>query len=75
MFPITFASSAFVPMTSMPEWLRVVADNQPMTVVVDAVRGLVTPGAPAGEPWLALAWSIGIVAVAVPLAVRAYQRL
>jgi ABC-2 type transport system permease protein/oleandomycin transport system permease protein len=75
LFPITFASSAFVPTTSMPDWLRVFADNQPLTVVVDAVRGLVTPGAPSGEPLLALAWSIGIIALAVPLSVRAYQRL
>jgi ABC-2 type transport system permease protein/oleandomycin transport system permease protein len=75
LFPITFASSAFVPTTSMPDWLRVFADNQPLTVVVDAVRGLVTPGAPPGEPLLALAWSIGIIALAVALAVRAYQRL
>ncbi len=75
LFPLTFASSAFVPTQSMPGWLRVFADNQPLTIVVDAVRGLVTPGAPAGEPWLALGWSVAIVAVAAPLAVRAYRRL
>lgn len=73
LFPITFASSAFVPTASMPDWLRVFADNQPLTVIVDAVRGLVTPGAPAGEPWLALAWSVGLLALFAPLAVRAYR--
>lgn len=75
LFPLTFASSAFVPTASMPGWLRAFADNQPLTLVVDAVRGLVTPGAPAGEPALALAWSLAIIAVAAPLAVRAYRRL
>ena len=73
LFPLTFASSAFVPTQSMPSWLRTFADNQPLTVIVDAVRGLVTPGAPAGEPWLAFGWSVALLAVFAPLAVRAYR--
>jgi ABC transporter DrrB family efflux protein len=75
LFPLSFASSAFVPTESMPSWLAAFANNQPLTQVVDAVRGLVTPGAQAGDPLISLAWSLGLVAVAAPLAVRAYRRL
>ena len=59
----------------LPGWLAAFANNQPLTQVVDAVRGLVTPGAPAGDPLISLAWSLGLVAVAAPLAIRAYRRL
>jgi ABC-2 type transport system permease protein len=75
LFPLTFASSAFVPTESMPSWLAAFANNQPLTQVVDSVRGLVTPGAPAGEPLISLAWSLALVVVAAPLAIRAYRRL
>jgi ABC transporter DrrB family efflux protein len=73
-FPLVFASSAFVPTESMPSWLQVFADNQPVTRVVDAVRAL-TSGAPAGEAvgW-ALAWTTAILVVAMPLAVGRYRR-
>ena len=39
-FPLTFVSSAYVPVASMPGWLQAVANNQPITVMVDAVRCL-----------------------------------
>jgi ABC-2 type transport system permease protein/oleandomycin transport system permease protein len=72
--PLTFLSSAFVPTQSMPGWLRLFADNQPMTQVINAVRGWLV-GIPVGTSgWLALAWSIGIIAVCAPLAVSAYRR-
>jgi ABC-type multidrug transport system permease subunit len=73
-FPLVFASSAFVPTETMADWLRVFADNQPVTRVVDAVRAL-TLGGPAAEPvaW-ALGWTAAILVVFVPLAVRKYRR-
>lgn len=74
LFPLTFASSAFVPTDTMPSWLATFAEAQPFTVVVDAVRGLVVAGAPAGDPALALLWSAVVVVVAVPLSVRAFTR-
>jgi len=74
LFPLTFASSAFVPVQSMPGWLQTFAANQPVTVVVDAIRALVL-GQPAGSKVLgALAWSVALLAVFVPLAVRRYRR-
>jgi len=74
LFPLTFASSAFVPTDSMPPWLQAFAEHQPFTIVVNAVRALFL-GQPVGNLiWLTLAWMIGILAVTIPLATRRYRR-
>jgi ABC-type multidrug transport system permease subunit len=73
-FPLTFISSAFVPVQSMPEVLRRFAEVNPFTQVVDAIRALWL-GAPAGNHiWLAVLWSLAIVTVFAPLAVWRYRR-
>jgi ABC-2 type transport system permease protein/oleandomycin transport system permease protein len=73
-FPLTFISSAFVPVASMPEGLRQFAEVNPFTVVVDAIRHLWL-GAPAhNNVWGAFAWSLAIIAVFAPLAVARYRR-
>ena len=73
-FPLTFISSAFVPVESMPAGLQWFAEVNPFTVVVDAMRALWL-GAPAGNNvWGAVAWSVGIIAVVAPLAVSRYRR-
>ena len=73
-FPLTFVSSAFVPVESMPSALKWFADINPFTVTVDAMRSLWV-GAPAGNSvWGAVAWSLGIIAVFAPLAVARYRR-
>ena len=72
-FPLTFISSAFVPVASMPDGLRQFAEVNPFTIVVDAVRHLWL-GAPAhNDVWGAIAWSIAIIAVFAPLAVNRYR--
>ena len=74
LFPLTFASSAFVETASMPGWLQSFANNQPITETVNAVRGLLL-GLPLGnDGWHALLWCLGIMAVFVPLSVSAYRR-
>ena len=74
LFPLTFASSAFVDTSFMPGWLQAFANNQPVTVTVDAARDLVL-GQPVGWGVVAsIAWSAGIVALFGPLAVRRYRR-
>ena len=74
LFPMVFASSAFVPTATMPGPLRAFAEHQPVTAAVDAVRALVL-GGPTTTPVLtSLAWSLGILAVAAPLAVRRYRK-
>ena len=72
--PLVFASSAFDPTATMPGWLRVFADHQPVSVTASAVRDLML-GLPATHDVLqSLGWCIGILAVFVPLAIWRYQR-
>jgi ABC-2 type transport system permease protein len=67
-FPLTFASSAFVPTEGMPEYLKLFAENQPITQVVEAIRALFL-GTPIGNyGWLSVAWSIAILVIAIPVA-------
>jgi ABC transporter DrrB family efflux protein len=73
-FPLTFASSAFVPTDSMPGWLQAFADINPFTIVVNAVRALWLDSPAGNYVWGALAWTLGMIAVFAPLAVRAYRR-
>jgi ABC-type multidrug transport system permease subunit len=74
LFPLTFASSVFVPTDVMPGWLRVFAEHQPVTAVVDASRALML-GGPSSEAVLtALAWIAGMLLVFPALAVHRYLR-
>ncbi len=71
---LTFISSAFVPVDSMPAALQWFADINPFTLVVDAMRALWL-GAPAGNSiWGAVAWTVAIILVFAPLAVHKYRR-
>jgi ABC transporter DrrB family efflux protein len=75
LFPLTFVSSAFVPVSSMPGWLQPIAEHNPFTVMVDAIRGLFV-GKPVGnDPWIATAWSVGITLVFAALAIWRYRRV
>jgi ABC-2 type transport system permease protein/oleandomycin transport system permease protein len=73
LFPFMLASTAFTPAESMPGWLRPFATYQPISVAADAVRGLCEGTLVAGDLLLATAWTIGLLAVFVPLSVRLYQ--
>jgi ABC-2 type transport system permease protein len=73
-FPLTFASTTFVPSEGMNPYLKIFAANQPITHVVEAVRALIL-GRPIGNHgWLAVAWSVGVLVVAVPLASWLFRR-
>jgi len=73
-FPLTFVSSAFVPVATMPAVLRAFAHVNPFTITVDAMRSLWL-GTPAGNNiWEALVWIVVIIAVFAPLAVARYRR-
>jgi ABC transporter DrrB family efflux protein len=74
LFPLTFLSSAFVPIQTMPGWLQAFANNQPVTYVVDAMRHMALGGPIEPSLWKAIAWLAGIFIVFAPLAVRAYKR-
>ena len=64
--PLVFASSAFVPVNSMPDWLQQFALHQPVSVVVDAVRDLTLGGPTSGDVLAALAWIVGIIGIGAP---------
>ena len=73
-FPLTFASSAFVPVDSMPSWLQAFAEINPFTVLVDAMRALWI-GTPAGNSiWGAVAWCVGLIVVFAPIATWRYRQ-
>ncbi len=78
-FPLTFASSAFTPPATMPGWLQVFTNNQPVSLTINAVRSLHL-GTPFGADdiatavWKSVAWIAAILLVAAPLAVRRYRR-
>jgi ABC-2 type transport system permease protein/oleandomycin transport system permease protein len=74
LFPLVFASSAFVPVDTMPGWLQGWANNQPVSQVIDAARALMLGGPTASATLIALAWSAGLLLVLAPLAVRVYRR-
>lgn len=81
-FPLTFVSSAYVPVATMPSWMQGFADNQPTTVMVNAVRTLT--GGPQAEALLghpasyfvvrAVIWAAALIGVFAPLAVARYRR-
>jgi ABC-2 type transport system permease protein len=71
---LPYPSSAFVPISTMPPWLRGFAHHQPATPVIESVRGLLV-GTPVGaSPWLALGWCGGILAVSVALSGVLFRR-
>ncbi|MEP6469265.1 MAG: ABC transporter permease [Chloroflexota bacterium] len=73
-FPLTFVSSAFVPTDTMPGWMQIFADNQPMTQVVNAVRDLTLGTHLYSAELPSVLWSAGILLVAFPLGLWLYNR-
>jgi ABC-2 type transport system permease protein/oleandomycin transport system permease protein len=72
--PFVFASNNFVPVSSMPDWLRIFAEHQPVSVTTQAVRTLVLGGSAGPDVLKSLAWMAAILLVFVPLSVWRYQR-
>jgi ABC-2 type transport system permease protein len=71
---LPFISSAFVPTETMPGPVRWFAENQPVTSIVNAIRDLLAGQSIASDMWIALAWCVGILAVAYGLATMTYRR-
>jgi len=74
-FPLTFASSAFVPIEGFPSWLKTFADWNPITIAVDATRSLILGGELNPVLWQAIAWVLVLLAIFVPLCVRLYKKV
>jgi ABC transporter DrrB family efflux protein len=73
--PLVFASSAFVPVETMPSWLQPWAENQPVSVVINAARALTIGGPTTTLVLKSIAWIVGITLVFAPLAVRRYRKV
>ncbi len=82
LFPLTFASSAFVPVQTMPSWLRGFANHQPLSVAVNAARSLMdgpiaahAAGSSTGTLAItAIVWCVGLLIIMVPLSVNIYRK-
>ncbi len=74
-FPMVFASSIFVPLETMPDWLAGFAAQSPLTHAADAARALSIGGEALRPTLLTVAWCVGLLAVVIPLAVRRYRTI
>ncbi len=73
-FPLTFASAAFAPTQSMAKGLRVFAENQPVTHIIEVIRALMN-GTPVGNhAWIALVWCVGVIVLAIPYAAYLFRK-
>lgn len=70
---LPFLSSAFVPTETMPTVVRVFAENQPVTSIVESIRSLLNSQPVGNHIWVALAWCIGIMVVSYLFAMKAYR--
>ena len=73
-FPLTFASSAFVPPESMPAAIQAFAEVNPISTIVDATRALFVDAPAGNDVWAAFAWCLGLIAVFATLSVHRYRR-
>ncbi|MEP6632403.1 MAG: ABC transporter permease [Lapillicoccus sp.] len=71
---LPFVSSAFVPTAGMPGPVRWFAEHQPVTAIVDTIRGLLAGQSVGADGWIALGWCVGLLVVAYALAMRTYRR-
>ncbi|TMK56330.1 MAG: ABC transporter permease [Actinobacteria bacterium] len=74
LLPLLFASSAFVPISTMPDWLQPFAENQPVNVAVTALRTMTQGGDAAHWAWLSIAWAAAGAAILIPVATIAFGR-
>lgn len=74
LFPLTFLSSAFVPVSTMPTWLQGFVNANPISHLINAVRELANHGTIGSDFWFCLLGAVVIVAIFAPLTVRAYMR-
>ena len=74
-FPLTFASAAFIPVQTMPSWLQVFVRNQPVTFVANSARHLALGTPDGGATWKILLWCLCLLIIFIPFAVRLYKHV
>jgi ABC-2 type transport system permease protein len=72
--PLMFASSALVPTSTLPDWLRAFVEHQPVSILVNAIRGLVLDRPDSRATVQAIAWCVGLLLIFIPTAVWSYGR-
>lgn len=73
-FPLTFASAAFVPTASMPKYLRIFAENQPITLVIESIRKLLTDQPYTSYYIKATIWCVAVLAITIPLSAYMFRQ-
>ena len=73
MFPVTFVSSAFVDPATMPGWLQPIAEHNPFTTLTNAARALFNGREAGNDPWIALAWALGITVVFAAISIHKFS--
>lgn len=78
--PLTFLSSVFAPVYTMPDWLQVIARNNPVTLEANLLRALSVGQTPPGTTWAGMVtpvalWTVGLTAVFAPMAVARYRKV
>lgn len=73
-FPLTFASSAFAPTENMPKALKIFAENQPVTQVIEALRALLVGTPMENHYWVSVLWCVGIILISIPLASHLFRK-
>lgn len=73
-FLLIFVSGAFVPINTLPNWLRPFAEHQPVSLLINAVRGLILNKPDIGATLQAIIWCFALLVIIIPLAVRSYER-
>ncbi|MFD7321845.1 ABC transporter permease [Streptomyces sp. NPDC059875] len=71
---LPYPSSAFVPIETMPGWLHGFAEHQPVTPVIESLRGLLLDQPVGNTPWIALAWCAGMLALAMTASGALFRR-
>jgi ABC-2 type transport system permease protein/oleandomycin transport system permease protein len=74
-FPLTFASSVFVPVSTMPDWLAAFATVNPVTQFANAVRGLTLAGEVTSAVGWSLLWIVGLTVLGAFISIRAWLRM
>lgn len=73
-FPLTFASAAFVPTDSMPWFLRVFAETQPITHIIEAIRALMVGTSIGNHGWISLVWCVSSLVISIPITAYLFRK-
>jgi ABC-2 type transport system permease protein len=71
---IPYLSSAFVPVETMPQWLQWIADNQPVTPIIEAIRALLMGTPQGGAGWWAIGWCLAILSFSIAWGAWLFRR-